>query len=193
MCSLITIFFFRRTKNHKDTPVDLQKARKLENLKSSSMVQGTSEITRLPQISWSYKNTPWWVKNYTKDLTSLGMLKNSPVGQKSPRNSSVSHAIQKLQEIPRMFEKPLEWVFHQDHENTTITIRKHYKEASNFLCISFENWTCRQKFLECLISKLMTTELLVHILLGTKHVHLDRAISHHEQKRLRQRREPPRT
>ena len=34
---------------------------------------------------------------------------------------------------------------------------------------------------------------LVHILLGTKHVHLDRGMSHHEQKRLRQRREPPRT
>lgn len=39
------------------------------------------------------------------------MPANSPVGRKSPRNSSMSQAIQKLQEIPRMFGKPLERVF----------------------------------------------------------------------------------
>jgi len=122
--------------------VNLQKARKLENLKSSSMVQGKLEITRLPQISRSYKNITWWVwkiQNYRKGPTSPGMLEKLPSGSKITKKLLNESSNPKLQEIPRMFGKPLKRVFHRDHENTTITIRKHHKKASNFLYISFGN------------------------------------------------------
>ena len=51
-------------------------------------------------------------------------------------NSLVSQEIQKLQEIPRMFEKSLKRVFHQDYKKITITIRT----QSDFAHISFESW-----------------------------------------------------
>lgn len=136
------------------------------------------------------RNTLQWLRRIEitqRTQKAYECQENSLVGQKSSRKLSIESGIikktsqwvkkSKIIRISHYFWKTPQASF---SPRSWACYYYHHKGAPCFVQISFENWTCKHKSSEQLIIRNEDSGTWVHILLGTKCVHLDSGISHLE-------------